>query len=267
MTEQQRPPFIVVSPPDLLALPIRTRRMAEQQAASTDAPASEQTNGGSGSGNDDGSASDKSGHTSTSTASTTTVRTAGQESGTMCPPPPRLRDNMDFDFDPPFPDTDPDPSTYLPYVSPGQSPSSTTLYPSSPMQHGSFTQQLQGYGQENNPFYSAVTTPFDADADADADADDGEADAEVDPIPYPDQYPEASGIWDTIPCPCPCHEDTAARLGRPRLAFTNAAYLVCPACWIDAWMTAHGSQTRPDDCEVYLRAQGKDPMIPASQQC
>ncbi|KAI1399603.1 hypothetical protein F4819DRAFT_488448 [Hypoxylon fuscum] len=92
----------------------------------------------------------------------------------------------------------------------------------------------------------------DSDADADADLEEEE---------------QAEPMYPTVPCPCPCHENTAAREGRPWLAFGNAAYLVCPLCWVDAYMRAHGDGRRGRDCEAYLRARGKDPRVPASRQC
>ncbi|KAI1451006.1 hypothetical protein F5Y02DRAFT_424386 [Annulohypoxylon stygium] len=263
MADQQGPPFIVVSPPELLSLPIRTKKMAEQEAASTTTSASTQTEDG-GDGDDshmsDIFASDESGNPSTSTAATTTITTGFDA---PVPQSPRLQDDMDLDdFDPPFPDTGPDLSTspfYVPpYVSPGQSTSAGYSYP-----EPSFTQQLQGENQENETPYSVA----EADADGDADA---EADAEEDPIPYNPYmapYPDPALIHPNIECSCPCHVDTPERSGRPRLIFTNDAFLVCPKCWIDAYMTAHGSTTRSTECEFYLRELGKDPMIPAIMQC
>ncbi|KAI1143905.1 hypothetical protein F5Y05DRAFT_407303 [Hypoxylon sp. FL0543] len=88
------------------------------------------------------------------------------------------------------------------------------------------------------------------------DCEDAEGDAEE-----PELYP------GSIACPCPCHENTVQREGRPWLAFSNEAYLVCPLCWVDAYMTAHGDEKRLFDCEKYLRARGKDPKVPASKQC
>ncbi|KAI1393589.1 uncharacterized protein F4822DRAFT_385160 [Hypoxylon trugodes] len=92
----------------------------------------------------------------------------------------------------------------------------------------------------NNNYY----TPQDADADIDLE----------DVIP-------------TVPCPCDCHADTANSEGRPFIAFSNAAYIVCPMCWVDAYMHAHGDEKRGVDCDRYLRGRGKDPKIAASKQC
>ncbi|KAI1661807.1 hypothetical protein F4813DRAFT_345784 [Daldinia decipiens] len=71
-----------------------------------------------------------------------------------------------------------------------------------------------------------------------------------------------------LSCPCPCHENTCMHEARPWIGFTNAAYLVCPLCWVEAYTRAHGGDQRYGyDCEVYLRDLGKDPKVPASKQC
>ncbi|KAI1104237.1 hypothetical protein F4804DRAFT_332529 [Jackrogersella minutella] len=98
-----------------------------------------------------------------------------------------------------------------------------------------------------------------------SDSPDGWEDAEGEPEagePCP-----AAETYPSVACPCSCHENTAHREGRPWLAFSNAAYVVCPLCWIDAYMTAHGDEGRLFDCEIYLRGRGKDPKVPASRQC
>ncbi|KAI1771357.1 hypothetical protein F4818DRAFT_429884 [Hypoxylon cercidicola] len=74
-------------------------------------------------------------------------------------------------------------------------------------------------------------------------------------------------MYPTVACPCGCHENDERREGRPWLGFGNAAYLVCPLCWVDAYMHAHGDERRGHDCHRYLRGRGKDPRVPASRQC
>ncbi|KAI0131742.1 hypothetical protein F4776DRAFT_664566 [Hypoxylon sp. NC0597] len=108
---------------------------------------------------------------------------------------------------------------------------------------------------------TTTTTPSSSSSAATTAAEeDGSDDAEGDT--------EDAGLYPgSIACPCPCHENTARREGRPWLAFSNEAYLVCPLCWVDAYMTAHGDEKRLFDCERYLRARGKDPKVPASKQC
>ncbi|KAI1417643.1 hypothetical protein F5Y13DRAFT_184978 [Hypoxylon sp. FL1857] len=101
-----------------------------------------------------------------------------------------------------------------------------------------------------------ATTKTAATASEEGSSEDAEGDTE-DPTLYP----------GSIACPCPCHENTAQHEGRPWLAFSNRAYLVCPLCWVDAYMTAYGDEKRLFDCERYLRAHGKDPKVPASKQC
>ncbi|KAI1761721.1 hypothetical protein GGR53DRAFT_533248 [Hypoxylon sp. FL1150] len=74
-------------------------------------------------------------------------------------------------------------------------------------------------------------------------------------------------MYPTIPCPCACHENNERREGRPWLGFGNAAYVVCPLCWVDAYMRALGDERRGWDCHAYLLARGKDPLVPAAKQC
>ncbi|KAI0011772.1 hypothetical protein F4779DRAFT_615175 [Xylariaceae sp. FL0662B] len=90
----------------------------------------------------------------------------------------------------------------------------------------------------------------------------GEADAQ-----YELEEGEAEEMYPTVPCPCGCHETTPEREGRPWLSFSNASYLVCPLCWVDAYMHASGSENRGAECDKYLREQGKDPKVPAAEQC
>ncbi|KAI6091157.1 hypothetical protein F4821DRAFT_255442 [Hypoxylon rubiginosum] len=101
---------------------------------------------------------------------------------------------------------------------------------------------------------------------------------DLDPVPEEEEEGEGTAeeheekepfleMYPTIPCPCPCHENNEQREGRPWLGFGNAAYLVCPMCWVDAYMRAHGDKKRGWDCHAYLSDRGKDPLVPASKQC
>ncbi|KAI1074668.1 hypothetical protein F5B20DRAFT_585995 [Whalleya microplaca] len=74
-------------------------------------------------------------------------------------------------------------------------------------------------------------------------------------------------LYTELNCPCPCHVPTAAREGRPWLGYSNTSYICCPLCWNDAYMRATGSEDRGVECAEYLRAHGKDPKIPAREQC
>lgn len=139
------------------------------------------------------------------------------------------------------------------------SPTQEEIFHSGQRQHEAKTSTTT---TPSSPSSSAATTTTTTAAEEDEKdgLDDAEGDTEENAGPF--QYPES-----TIACPCPCHENTAGREGRPWLAFSNEAYLVCPMCWIDAYMTALGDEKRLFDCEKYLRARGKDPKVPASKQC
>ncbi|KAI0115162.1 hypothetical protein F4814DRAFT_448995 [Daldinia grandis] len=86
--------------------------------------------------------------------------------------------------------------------------------------------------------------------------------------PSPPQTPPQQPPDDMLHCPCPCHESNFMREGRAWIAFSNAAQLVCPMCWVDAYTRAHGGDRRNGFvCETYLRIRGKDPKVAASKQC
>ncbi|KAI1376695.1 hypothetical protein F4677DRAFT_445016 [Hypoxylon crocopeplum] len=101
--------------------------------------------------------------------------------------------------------------------------------------------------QEQQPTTKASPAENQGDRDAEADTD------------------EDTKVKKDDPCPCGCHENTAQREGRPWIAFSNAAYLVCPLCWVDAYM--HDGGWRGLDCDGFLRGRGLDPKVPASRQC
>ncbi|OTB20357.1 hypothetical protein K445DRAFT_299379 [Daldinia sp. EC12] len=88
------------------------------------------------------------------------------------------------------------------------------------------------------------------------------------PPPQPPPPPPPPAVQATPECPCPCHETTVMHEGRPWIGFSNAGYLVCAVCWVEAYTRAHGGDQRFGyDCETYLRGRGKDPKVPPSKQC
>ncbi|KAI2472076.1 hypothetical protein F4781DRAFT_428845 [Annulohypoxylon bovei var. microspora] len=213
--------------------------MSDQAPATT--PAHDQQTESSSSNNTSTSTASDTGSSSTyaprsptlSVATTAVEHEAWRE---LYPPSPEYQGNADEQFDPPFPDPSPPPSP---------SSLSLTSYPSSASNPNppSTTPSYPGTQQEQDP--------WDDDEDAEADA----------------AYPDPRDMWPIVVCPCPCHITDDLRDGRPWLAFSNTDYAVCPLCWVDAYMTAHGDDTRFFDCERFLRSLGKDPKVPASQQC
>ncbi|KAI8957538.1 hypothetical protein F5Y11DRAFT_82864 [Daldinia sp. FL1419] len=78
---------------------------------------------------------------------------------------------------------------------------------------------------------------------------------------------EAPALPGLLSCPCTCHDNTCLREGRPWVGFSNAAYVVCPLCWVEAYTHAHGgNQQYGYECEEYLRRSGFDPRVAPSKQ-
>ncbi|KAI1457251.1 hypothetical protein F4805DRAFT_475369 [Annulohypoxylon moriforme] len=260
MVEQRQrasSPFeIPTSSPEFQLLPIRLRKMSNQATTSTTSSEEQTTITSS----DNSTSPTLTFSTSGPSVSTTAVEQEAWR--TLYPPSPVLRDDLDARFDPPFPDPELESDPYTPYT-PYTTFTSSSFMPlspptqlSQPEEPGQEKEKEKEKEKENGYATSPPYSPSSADADA-----------EADPVPYMSPLPDPRDMWPIIQCPCPCHSSTETREGRPWLAFSNESYAVCPMCWIDAYMTAHGDQSRLVDCETYLRALGKDPKVPASQQC